>query len=135
MAKKSTSVVATDAPASVPRAGAYPLLAYLDGLVEKLRDYVPQALTQWDEEALHQARVSWRRLKAGMELFRPVLSNSHRKPFNRVTRDLRRRLGPLRDVDVMLDHLHDLAKAGKHPPAIAWLADQLEAERERARGE
>jgi CHAD domain-containing protein len=135
MGKKSSrrSVAKSSAASSAPAKPAYPLLAYLDGLVEKLREHIPLALTEWDEEAIHQARVATRRLKAAIDLFRPVLSVEHRRPFRRVTRKLRRRLGPLRDLDVMIGHLADLAKSARHRAAVEWLTAHLNAEREQAR--
>ncbi len=112
-----------------------PLLAYLDHLVEELQRLVPLALRDWDEQAIHQLRVATRRLKAGVDLFRPVLSDDARQPFARVTRRLRRRLGPLRDLDVMLGHLRELSKQKRHATAVAWLAGRLQAQREGARGD
>lgn len=112
----------------------FPLVAYADDLVENLRQLVPQALRDWDEKAIHDARVSTRRLKAAIDLFRPVVSDQCRRPFARVGRKLRRRLGPLRDLDVMLGHLDELAGNRTHAEAVAWLAQRLRAAREEARG-
>src|SRR5215210_2479800 len=95
--RKSPSAV--DATAAVPE---YPLLAYVDSLLEQLQAHVPKALKDWDEQAIHQARVSTRRLKAALDLLKPVLSKRPRRAFGRVLRRVRRRLGPLRDTDVML---------------------------------
>ena len=110
-----------------------PLLAYLDSLVEELQRLVPLALRNWDEEAIHQSRVATRRLKAGVDLFRPVLSKEVRQPFAQVTRKLRRRLGPLRDLDVMLGHLAELSKQKRFATAVTWLTGRLQANREAAR--
>jgi len=110
-----------------------PLLAYLDSLVDELQQLVPLALRDWDEGAIHQSRVATRRLKAGVDLFRPVLSKEVRQPFARVTRKLRRRLGPLRDLDVMLGHLADLSKQKRFSTAVTWLVGRLQAHREAAR--
>ena len=117
-----------------PPAATLPLIAYLDHLVEELRRLVPLALRDWDHDAIHHSRVATRRLKAGLDLFRPVLSDDARRPFAKVTRRLRRRLGPLRDLDVMLGHLDELSK-GRHASAVAWLTGQLNTQREKARGE
>ncbi|MGB7157365.1 MAG: CHAD domain-containing protein [Tepidisphaeraceae bacterium] len=112
-----------------------PLCEYLDDLVAELQRLVPLALRDWEEKGIHQSRVSTRRLKAGVDLFRPVLSDDARGPFTKLTRRLRRRLGPLRDLDVMLGHLEELAKHGRHTVALTWLADQLRVQREKAREE
>src|ERR1700678_3466026 len=84
---------------------SFPLLTYLDGLVEDLRGLIPKAVKQQDEAAVHHARVSTRRLKAALELMEPALSGKCRKPFAAVTKKLRRQLGPLRDLDVMIERL------------------------------
>ena len=111
-----------------------PLVTYLDHLVEELVRLIPMALRDWDEHAIHQSRVATRRLKAGIDLFRPVLSDDVRSRFARVTRKLRRRLGPLRDLDVMLGHLADFANQTRHTTAVGWLAGRLQDQREGARG-
>src|SRR6185312_16160926 len=77
----------------------FPLLAYLDELVEDLHKNVNKALRAFDADAIHDARVATRRLKAAMGLLESVISSEHRKPFGKVLKKLRRRLGPLRDLD------------------------------------
>jgi CHAD domain-containing protein len=106
----------------------FALLKYLDGLVDDLRKLIPTALKGHDEEAVHDARVATRRLKAATDLLASVVSGRSRKSFNRVTRRLRRQLGPLRDIDVMLDHLAKV-KSAKFEAAIKWLKDHLAASR------
>ena len=113
----------------------FPLLGYLDGLMEDLRARVPAALKLWDVEAIHQSRVATRRMKAALDLMQVVLSKRARRQFGRVTRNLRRRLGPLRDADVMLEHLNELASQGKHERAIKWLSERLCRNREALRAE
>jgi CHAD domain-containing protein len=109
------------------------LLAYLDRHVEELQRLVPMALNEWDENAVHQSRVATRRLKAGIDLLRPILSDDARRDFAKVLRRLRRRLGPLRDLDVMIGHLAELSTVAKHRDAVAWLSAQLIAQREAMR--
>src|SRR4051812_43418946 len=86
----------------------FPLCAHLDALVDELRGFVPAALQQFDKEAIHRARVTTRRLKAALDLLSPCLDSGHQKPFANLGRKLRQRLGPLRDVDVMLGHLDEI---------------------------
>ncbi|HET6250117.1 MAG TPA: CHAD domain-containing protein [Tepidisphaeraceae bacterium] len=112
----------------------FPLLSYIDELVEGLRGDVPKAMKHWDADAIHDSRVATRRLKAALDLLKPVLSDEHLKPFAKVLKKLRRRLGPMRDLDVMIDHLHEL-KSRPHADAVAWLLDRLTSERESARKE
>ncbi|HZL38390.1 MAG TPA: CHAD domain-containing protein [Tepidisphaeraceae bacterium] len=111
----------------------FALLDYIDGLVEDLRGHVPAALTKWDSDAIHRSRVATRRLKAALDLLKPVLSDEQRKPFAVVLRKLRRRLGPLRDLDVMIGHLAELRGAHAHGGAVQWLGDRLRARREAQR--
>ena len=111
----------------------FPLLVYADELVEDLRSRVSKALKEWDETAIHQARVATRRLKAALDLFEPVLSKEHRQPFGRELRKLRRRLGPLRDLDVMLGHLREFDRTHRFKSAVAWLTAALLRERDAAR--
>ena len=113
----------------------YPLLTYLDELVEQLRTHVSKALSDWDEQAIHQSRVATRKLKAALDLYRPVLSKGQRRPFAGELRKLRRRLGPLRDADVMLGHVTEFAKDDQDrlAPAAAWATAAITRDREAAR--
>lgn len=109
--------------------------AYMDGLVEQLRLLTPRAMRDWDPEAIHDARVATRRLKAALGLCKPLVDPAHRKQFGRVSRKLRRRLGPLRDLDVMIEHLEDLRKDEKNAEATGWLIAQLDVTRQETREE
>lgn len=111
----------------------FPLLAYLDGLMEDLQKNVPRALRDFDADGIHDARVATRRLKAAMGLLEPVLSDDHRKPLEKVLKKLRRRLGPLRDLDVMIGHLAELSAHASHAAAATWLGNHLTAQRDRER--
>src|SRR5207248_147673 len=113
--------------------GQFALLDYLDGLVEDLRQLAPKALKDWDADAIHDSRVATRRLKAAMDLMKFVLSDDHRKPFNKVLKKLRRRLGPLRDFDVMIEHLTELGGGSVNAQTIDWMRTQLRRERDDAR--
>jgi CHAD domain-containing protein len=114
------------------RKPGFPLLQYIDGLMARLHEHVPLALERFDADAIHDARVATRRLKAAVDLMKPVLTRSHRKPLADGLKRLRRRLGDLRDADVMLDHLGELAQ-GKHAAAANWLCGRLEKTREKLR--
>jgi len=102
----------------------FPLLKYLDSLVDSLRKLIASAVTGENEESVHHARVATRRLKAATDLLKPAISNRCRRPFNRVTRLLRRQLGPLRDLDVMIEHLAEF-KQPKNQSAVEWLSARL----------
>ena len=118
-------------PKSPDPAPEPPSLAYADAWVDKLRQHLPEVVKSWDADAVHQSRVATRRLRAAVDVLRPVLSKDHRKPFGRVLRRLRRRLGPLRDLDVMLGHLDRFGTSA----GVGWVRDRLTADRdaERAR--
>jgi len=111
------------------------LCDYMDELVEALRKLAPAALQQFDKESIHQARVATRRLKAAMDLLESVLSDERGKPFARAGRKLRRRLGPMRDLDVMIDHLETIQRRATHRTAAAWLQERLVEARETARAQ
>jgi CHAD domain-containing protein len=114
----------------MPEQDPFGLLTYLDQLMDDLHDNVPKALKDFDPDGIHDARVATRRLKAAMGLLEAVLSNDHRKSFEKVLKKLRRRLGPLRDLDVMIGHLGKLESHPNHGPAAAWLKAQLQRQRE-----
>jgi CHAD domain-containing protein len=113
----------------------FPFLDRLDELVEELHQNVPKALKDWDADAIHDARVSTRRLKAAIDLMQFVLSDRHRKPFDKALRKLRKRLGPLRDMDVMIDNLAPITSHRTHGRAAAWLRDHLIQRRDEAHDE
>jgi CHAD domain-containing protein len=109
------------------------LCQHLDGLVEELRGRIPQALMDFDQEAIHQARVATRRLKAAIELLETKLDPDHSGPFARLGKKLRRRLGPLRDLDVALGHLDEIKPRSPHGPAVEWIRGRLLRDRLAAR--
>jgi CHAD domain-containing protein len=109
----------------------FALLKHLDSLVDNLRKLIPAALKGQDVEAVHDARVATRRLKAATEMLESVISGRCRKLFDRVTRRLRRQLGPLRDLDVMLEHLAEV-KSERFELATTWLNKRLTLCREAA---
>jgi CHAD domain-containing protein len=113
-------------------AGA-PLTTHLDNLVDELRRMIPAALEQFEEESVHKSRVATRRLKAALDLLEPVLNKKHTKPFAALGRKLRRRLGPLRDADVMLKHLDELKAEGTLAPGATWLHERITEDRHNAR--
>src|SRR4051812_26184474 len=117
------------AKAPPSQAKAPPLARALDQRVEDLRDLTTRALRSWDVEAIHHARVTTRRLKAAIDLLRPLLPADPRKKFTRALRRLRRTLGPLRDLDVMLIHLDELSNVPSCADGAAWVAARLRERR------
>jgi CHAD domain-containing protein len=106
---------------------------YIDRLIRSLKKLVPLALDQWDEEAIHDARVATRRLKAVLTLLDPALPSKKTRRLTKTTRKLRRQLGSLRDTDVMLGHLRELSARKQFTPAIGWVRDRLIADRQTLR--
>ncbi|MCS7032536.1 MAG: CHAD domain-containing protein [Phycisphaerae bacterium] len=120
----SHAATACDAP---PR-----LVVYLDDLIDQLQRHVSKVLSDGDVESIHQARVATRRLKAACDLLAPILPTGARKRFKGLLRRVRRRLGRLRDIDVMAQHLADLSTEPGAGDACAWLAEGLQLERDPA---
>jgi CHAD domain-containing protein len=132
---RMTGESGTSGKSDRPGAKEPPILDYMDGQVEKLRTLVPRALRECagDVEAVHDARVATRRLKAAFDLLKPVLPERHLRKFARTLRKLRRRLGPIRDLDVISGHLAELQLtdgSAVHTQPIVWLAQRIQRERE-----
>jgi CHAD domain-containing protein len=110
-----------------PRATARPtaLAEVLDRRVDDLRGFVRQALRTWDVHAVHQARVTTRRLKAALDLLRPLLPDGPSRDLSKALRKLRRTLGPLRDLDVMLHHLAEMKVPPRGAAAVEWFGRKL----------
>ena len=113
------------APSADKAPPAPALAAFLDRRVEELREHVPKAVRSGDVTAIHQARVTTRRLRAALDLLEPLLPEQPRRRFARALRRLRRTLGPSRDVDVMLAHLPDLRPKRGPCDAVDWLQQRL----------
>ena len=81
--------------------------------VSALRRVLPAAKTG-DATSLHQARVATRRLRAALPL---VASGGKAQKVTKAVRRLTRTLGPVRELDVELMILDELASEGDVPPA------------------
>lgn len=104
---------------------------YLDQQVQAIRTHLPRAISAFDVTAVHQSRVATRRIKAGCELLN--LRSDALDRFARSMRDLRRLLGPIRDADVMIDHLNQLDLSTDCAAGVAFVHDVLESGRAHAR--
>ena len=93
--------------------GIHSLIRYMDENVDALRQLLPQVIDAFSETAVHQSRVATRRLRAGLDLFEPFVDSKRVRLFSKFARTLRRRLGPLRDSDVMRGQLRQLSL--QHP--------------------
>lgn len=88
-----------------------------------------------DPENLHRHRVAARRARASLRVARRYLDPEWRRPLNQALRELGEATGPVRDLDVVLehlraelDHLDETEEAAK-----AAILDRLEHERAAAR--
>ncbi|MGC4033789.1 MAG: CHAD domain-containing protein [Tepidisphaeraceae bacterium] len=108
---------------------------YLDQQIEAVRTHIWPAFTDYDATAIHQARVATRRLKAGMEVLTPLLADLNAGGLATAGKLLRRRLGPMRDLDVIIANV----AAGAFPPKLAeaaeWVRRHFEADRADVRDE
>jgi len=119
---KMTRPMAKSAPKPPPS-----LSQHLNAMVEDLRQLVVKAM-KWDELSIHHARVTTRRLKASVDLLKPVLSSQTSRPFVKALKRLRKILGPLRDTDVMLDRLDSMPRRSIDA-GIAWMVRSLHQQR------
>lgn len=108
-------------------------LAYLDEQIEAIRTRLPAALHDFDSAAIHQSRVGTRRLKAGFDVLAPLLADLNADGLGKAGKMLRRRLGPLRDLDVMIAALGQAGLPAKSAAAAEWIVARLEADRTDAR--
>jgi CHAD domain-containing protein len=112
-----------------------PVAVYLGNLVEALRGHVTPAMRDFDETAVHQARVATRRLSAAMELLEPLFHRHDYKDLGRVLKKLRKRLGPHRDLDVLIGYVDEFGADERFTTAAAAVSRHLRSERSTLRRE
>jgi CHAD domain-containing protein len=81
-------------------------LQHLHEQLQLLKLYEPLAWESVHPEGVHQMRVVTRRVRAGMRAFANVLPPRAAEKLTKDIRWLTRNLGPVRDLDVHLEHLH-----------------------------
>ena len=84
------------------------LLILLDERLTTLLDAMPAAQAG-DMRSVHQARVATRRLREALPMLRASLNDQVLARAARQVRKMTRALGPVRELDVALTHLEDLA--------------------------
>jgi CHAD domain-containing protein len=107
------------------------MMAYVGQLSRHLSAAMPRTLRSDGVEAVHQARVTTRRLGAALDLLRPWMTKGDHKKIDQSLRQLRKTLGPLRDLDVMLAGLEKYRP--EHTAAVHWLETRLLDQRAKAR--
>ena len=90
-----------------------------------------------DSEALHDYRVALRRLRSCLRAYRNALRSSITRPARRRLRRLARSTNRSRDLEVHLAWLIEQRDTAAQPerPGIAWMAERLAGEKQRAWGE
>lgn len=111
------------------------LRAMFELQLERMLAHDPGTRLGTDPEDLHQLRVATRRLRAFLRAARPVLVPEWGEELRAELGWLGSALGPVRDLDVLLDHLREEAASldAKEQEALAGLFSKFEAEREQAR--
>lgn len=92
----------------------------------------PAVLRGDDTRAVHDMRVSIRRLRSALKTFRKTFSAKKRRALRSTTRRIGRKLGPVRDADVHLAALR-AALAGAAGADRAGIGYALESLAERRR--
>jgi CHAD domain-containing protein len=111
------------------------LLVLLKQRLATMLDAIPAAQAG-DIRSVHQARVATRRLREALPVLRATVNASALSRVQRQVRKMTRALGPVRELDVSLQHLDDLA--GKNvitPRALSRVRTALARERAARRRE
>lgn len=106
------------------------LAGYVTRLTRDLSHLLPRALEETKSDSIHRVRVTTRRLGSVIHLLSSHLNARKREVMEKDLRKLRRRLGQIRDLDVMLSHLPPYRQ--KYPRAVRWLATHLRKQRKKA---
>jgi CHAD domain-containing protein len=104
--------------------------------LESVRDYLPPALHQADNdrEHVHQLRVATRRAGAAIDVYAACIPPKLRKTARTFLRNLRRVAGEARDCDVFVAGLIACSRQRNeaHRPALDLLLGEILAQRARA---
>jgi CHAD domain-containing protein len=123
------------APPASSDPGAIRLREMLRAQRDALLVHDPGSRLGVDSENLHQHRVAARRARAFVRATRRSLDREWQRMLVEQLRDLGAATGPVRDLDVLLEHLHDELRTETEVdrPAANGLLAKLEAERNFAR--
>lgn len=86
-----------------------------------------------DIEAVHDMRVGSRRLVAAMRVFRECFPGRHYERLLREGRQVTRRLGAVRDLDVLIDYFERRQSTEAIAPALEYCVAVLKEDRKEAR--
>ena len=137
---KLFQVLDLDVPSPVPTAPAGASLetrlgSLVAGQAEAIAAHDPGTRLGTDPEELHQMRVATRRLRALLRAIRPLVDREWSDELRSELAWLGRALGPVRDLDVLLDHHREQVRQLEPALGEAFepLLAQLELERTDAR--
>lgn len=101
--------------------------AVLLALLREACARAPRLADGADAEALHDFRVSIRRLRSALRSWRPVLGRAVRDKDLRRLRQVARATGEARDAEVLLSWIEGIAGdlSPEQRPAIGWIAHRL----------
>jgi CHAD domain-containing protein len=109
------------------------LVRLLERRARALRRHLPRAIAG-DDTGVHQARVASRRLREAVPVLTNGLDGSKRGKARKKIRRLTRALGTVRELDVTLTLLEEMAeKPGVSRPAVGDVRAHVIEERERRR--
>lgn len=102
------------------------------GLMEEMLSYESDTIKWTDPEALHNMRVSARRLRSILKIH---LEFFPKKPLRRILQEIEELIdafGPVREIDVLLIELQDLIQdlPGDDNISLQWLLAQQQTIRE-----
>jgi len=88
-----------------------------------------------DIENVHQMRVATRRMRSALRLFEPYYKQKTVRPFTDSLRTLARRLGDVRDLDVLIEDVQKVqGKVSEDgQAALQTIIDHFDAKRQKAR--
>lgn len=113
------SVVPLESPAHDPRAALSDRLAELH---ERLENAAARCRARSDDEAIHDLRVTARRLESVLDVWRGALRDGPRRRARDLLRQLRRRAGRAREREVSAALLTDRLAHGEGEPAPSLVA-------------
>lgn len=113
------------------------LRAYLRAQLEAIERHDPAVRVGSDPEDVHKLRVAVRRSRAALREARALLGDEQGRTLRDELKWLGGRLGPARDLDVLIEHLRGEVAELDGPDAVpaGKIVMQLESEREAAQGE
>ena len=107
----------------------------LGGRAETMRKHIPEVRRNEDIEAVHQMRVSSRRLRAALTIFKPMLSDVPARRWRKSIRSVTRALGVARDQDVQIEFINQFIERHvdekRHRPGLDRLLLRIQQQRDR----